>query len=66
MIVMKIVRTLGRQLAGFFSSKKRAASASQLMGIYMSDTNGRDGYSAELQANRQRRNGKYSHTRERA
>jgi len=63
---MKLVRSLGRQLAGFFSTGKRSANASQLMGIYLNDTNGRDAYTSEIQANRQRRNGKYSHTRERA
>ena len=63
---MKFVRALTRQIAGIFSGPKSSLNRSQLMGIYLSDTNGRDGYSAEIQANRQRRNGKHTHTRERA
>ena len=63
---MKLVRSLGRQLAGFFGPRKASVNPSQLMGMYLNDTNGRDSYSADTQANRQRRNGKFAHTRERA
>jgi hypothetical protein len=41
-------------------------SRSQLVGMYLSQANSRDAYSPEFQENRQRRNGKFPTTRERA
>ena len=51
-----------------FDSGSKLASAvrSQLVGMYLSQANSRDAYSPEIQENRQRRNGKFASTRERA
>ena len=53
-------------LTRLFSTRKRSVTKSELVGLYLSQTNSRDHYSGEAQQNRQRRNGRYSHTRERA
>jgi hypothetical protein len=64
---MKMVSALTRWFRSFATRGPRSgASKSELVGMYLTQTNSRDGYSAELQQNRQRRNGKYSHNRERA
>jgi hypothetical protein len=55
-----------RSLARLFSSRKPSVTKSELVGMYLSQTNSREAYSSELQQNRQRRNGRYSHNRERA
>jgi hypothetical protein len=49
-----------------FSPRGKRLSKSHLVGMYLSQTNSKDTYSAEQQQNRQRRNGKFSHNRERA
>jgi hypothetical protein len=63
---MKLVTGLSRIWSLMFGRKKDPLDRSKLVGIYLSTTNERDGYSPELQENRTRRNGKYSHHRERA
>ena len=63
---MKLVTGLSRIWSLVFGRKKDPLDRSKLVGIYLSTTNERDGYSPELQENRTRRNGKYSHHRERA
>lgn len=51
----------------FFSgSKNGALNKSKLVGLYLTQANGKDGLTSEFNQNRQRRNGKYSHNRERA
>lgn len=63
---MKLVTGLSRIWSLMFGRRKDPLDRSKLVGIYLSTTNERDGYSPELQENRTRRNGKYSHHRERA
>jgi len=48
------------------SPKSDKPSRSQLVGMYLSQANSRESYSPEFQENRQRRNGKFATTRERA
>ncbi len=48
-----------------FAPKSEPLDRSKLVGIYFSGANDRSGYSSELQENRTRRNGKFSHLRER-
>jgi len=50
----------------FFTTQKASVTKSQLVGMYLSQTNSREAYSPDLQQNRQRRNGRFSHNRERA
>ena len=47
-------------------AKDKPLNRSQLVGLYLNQANGKDGLTSEMNANRQRRNGKYSHNRERA
>lgn len=63
---MKFVASISRFFGRLFGGRKDALDQSRLVGIYMSQANGRDGYTADHQANRTRRNGKFSHVRERA
>jgi hypothetical protein len=63
---MKLVTGLARMWSRMFGRKNKELDRSKLFGMYLSTTNERDGYSPELQENRTRRNGKYSHHRERA
>lgn len=63
---MKVVAGISRMLSRLFGRRDQPLDRSKLVGIYLSTTNERDGYSPELQENRTRRNGKYSHHRERA
>jgi hypothetical protein len=53
-------------LSRVFGRKHGSLDRTKLVNLYFSATNGRDGYSPEIQENRTRRNGKYSHHRERA
>ncbi|MDX1950995.1 MAG: hypothetical protein SFY81_02360 [Verrucomicrobiota bacterium] len=64
--IMKLFSGLGKIWGRIFSSGQQDLNKSRLVGMYLSQTNSKDGYTSELQQNRQRRNGKYSHTRERA
>jgi hypothetical protein len=63
---MKLVTGISRLFSRMLGSKNAALDRSKLVGMYLSTTNDREGYSPELQENRTRRNGKYSHHRERA
>jgi hypothetical protein len=60
---MKILASLARSL---FGRRQDALNRSKLVGLYLSQTNGKDGAASEFHARRERRNGKYSHNRERA
>ena len=62
---MKMVAGFTRALSRFFGPKSAPLDRSKLVGIYMSGANDKGGYSPEAQENRTRRNGKYSHQRER-
>ena len=53
-------------LGRVFGRRDQALDRTKLVNLYFTTTNGRDGYSPEIQENRTRRNGKYSHHRERA
>jgi len=53
-------------LSRVFGRRQQSLDRTKLVNLYFSATNGRDGYSPEIQENRTRRNGKYSHHRERA
>jgi hypothetical protein len=55
-----------KALMTIFGNRYGRLNKSKLVGMYLEQTNRRELYSAELQANRQRRNGRYSHNRERA
>jgi hypothetical protein len=50
----------------FFGRKDSSLSKSTLVGLYLNQANGREGATSEFNQSRQRRNGKYSHNRERA
>jgi hypothetical protein len=63
---MKVVTGLTRMLSRVFGRRDQALDRTKLVNLYFTTTNGRDGYSPEIQENRTRRNGKYSHHRERA
>ncbi|MGV3771352.1 MAG: hypothetical protein ACO1QB_00520 [Verrucomicrobiales bacterium] len=64
---MKLFSAMTRALARMFGpSNKPQTSRSSLVGLYLNQANNKDGFSSELQQSRQRRNGKYSHNRERA
>jgi hypothetical protein len=63
---MKVVTGLTRMLDRMFGRRSRPLDRTKLVNLYFTSTNGRDGYSPEIQENRTRRNGKYSHHRERA
>ena len=63
---MKVVTGFTRMLSRVFGRRDQALDRTKLVNLYFTSTNGRDGYSPEIQENRTRRNGKYSHHRERA
>ena len=63
---MKILAGLTRSLSRIFGRSEQDLKRSQLMGLYLTQTNAREGASSEFSQTRQRRNGKYSHNRERA
>ncbi|MSU63970.1 MAG: hypothetical protein EXS31_16520 [Pedosphaera sp.] len=60
------VSSLKRFFSRWFGGRKSNATKSELVGIYLTQTNGREPYSPDTQQNRQRRNSRYSHNRERA
>jgi hypothetical protein len=60
---MKILAKFART---FFGRKDSSLSKSRLVGLYLNQANGKDGAMTEFHQSRQRRNGKYSHNRERA
>lgn len=64
---MKYLAGLARNIAALFGRRDSVSvSRSKLVGLYLTQTNGKDGPTAEFHQTRQRRNGKYSHNRERA
>jgi hypothetical protein len=63
---MKLVTGIARLLRRMLSTTPEPLDRTKLVGIYLTSTNDREGYSPEIQENRTRRNGKYSHHRERA
>lgn len=64
---MKLISALTRWASrAVGSAKADKPTRSQLVGMYLSQANSRDAYSPEIQENRQRRNGKFASTRERA
>jgi hypothetical protein len=63
---MKLVTGVKRMFNRMFGRRSEPLDRSKLVGIYLTTANDRDGYSPEIQENRTRRNGKYSHLRERA
>jgi hypothetical protein len=63
---MKLFSAIGRWAGrAFGTGRSDKVSRSKLVGMYLNQANSRDSYSPEFQENRQRRNGKYSSTRER-
>ena len=63
---MKIFASLGRAISGLFRSRDDNLKRSQLVGLYLSQTNSREAYTSEFMENRQRQNGKFQTRRERA
>ena len=63
---MKILGNLSRRLSRVFGRSEKDLNRSKLVGLYLTQANGRDGAASEFSQTRQRRNGKYSHNRERA
>jgi hypothetical protein len=63
---MKLVSEITRMFRRMLRTTPEPLDRTKLVGIYLSSANDRDGYSPEIQENRTRRNGKYSHHRERA
>jgi hypothetical protein len=63
---MKILTVVARRVTSLFGRKEKELDRSKLVGLYLTQANGRDGAAPEFSQTRQRRNGKYSHNRERA
>jgi hypothetical protein len=63
---MKILAGVARSVSNIFGRKKEQLNRSTLVGMYLSQANSREGAASEFSQTRQRRNGKYSHNRERA
>jgi hypothetical protein len=63
---MKILTVVARRVSSLFGRKDKELDRSKLVGLYLTQANGRDGAAPEFSQTRQRRNGKYSHNRERA
>lgn len=63
---MKIFAGLARGFSSFFGKRGDELDRSKLVGLYLTQANGKDGAASEFHQRRQRRNGKYSHNRERA
>jgi hypothetical protein len=62
---MKVVTGITRMIGRVFGQKSEPLDRAKLVGIYLSGANDRGGYSPQAQENRTRRNGKFSHQRER-
>lgn len=64
---MKLIAALSRLASRAFApARADKPTRSQLVGMYLSQTNSREAFSPDHQENRQRRNGKFASTRERA
>ncbi len=60
------ISKVSRLLLKVANASKDRPKRFTLVGMYLSHANSRDTYTSELQQNRTRRNGKFSHNRERA
>jgi len=60
------MKILGKFARSLFGNKEAPLSRSKLVGLYLNQANGKDGAASEFSQIRQRRNGKYTHNRERA
>jgi hypothetical protein len=60
---MKILAGVARSFSSVFRRRGDQLNRSKLVGLYLTQANGRDGAASEFS---QSRNGKYSHNRERA
>lgn len=64
---MRLFAGIARAISSVFGRKDaKSVSRSRLVGLYLNQANGKDGPTSEFHQTRQRRNGKYSHNRERA
>lgn len=64
---MRLINAITRWASRAVGSPKPGkTSRSHLVGMYLSQANSRETFSPEFQENRQRRNGKFPTTRERA
>jgi len=63
---MKLIAGLARRLSRVFGRSEKDLNRSKLVGLYLNQANGREGAATEFSQTRQRRNGRYSHNRERA
>jgi hypothetical protein len=63
---MKILSGLARSFSSLFGRRGDDLNRSKLVGLYLTQANGKDGATSDFSQTRQRRNGKYSHNRERA
>jgi hypothetical protein len=63
---MKILSGFARSISSLFGRRGDDLNRSKLVGLYLTQANGKDGAASEFSQTRQRRNGKYSHNRERA
>ena len=63
---MKFLAILARSISCLFGRKGDSLNRSKLVGLYLAQANGKDGAASEYHLRRERRNGKYSHNRERA
>ena len=53
-------------MSRLFGGRPDKLNRSQLVGMYLSQTNSKEAYTTEFQETRQRRNGKFASRRERA
>jgi hypothetical protein len=62
-----VLISVGRLVKKFTTpSRQSQLNRSRLVGMYLFQANSKEAFSSEIQQSRQRRNSKYSHTRERA
>lgn len=63
---MRLAISTKRLLRRMFPTRSAALSQSRLVGMYLTQTNRTNGFASDFQQSRERRNGKFSHNRERA
>ena len=63
---MKILAGLARSISSLFGRRGDDLNRSKLVGLYLTQANGKESALSEFSQTRQRRNGKFSHNRERA
>ena len=61
----KLLNLFYNLVAAVFGRRRKMNKDSELMGMYLSQTNSKHMFASEFQETRQRRNGKYSLTRDR-